>query len=257
MIKTKKRIQGIVIGCIMSTILTATVAYATVGKKTAEIFYNNIKIFVNGAEITTKDANGKVVEPFTMNGNVYLPIKAVGKAFDKDVAWDSKKAIVYLGKKDQNQPDNYLDRIQYSDYLPGSQENSIHNIKGTVTDYVGNDYHNGYLFTGRVFNIQTVEIPINMQYTTLKGKFSQIEKAEIIGKKGTVDNYGKRRLLAEIYTDEVLVYKTPLSSQSATFSFEVRIKNAAKLTIKIRPEEEGNVSGSDVWVALTDLALYK
>ena len=56
--------------------------------KTVEVVYNNIKLNIDGTEITPKDANGNVVEPFNFNGTVYLPVRAVGEALGKDVSWD-------------------------------------------------------------------------------------------------------------------------------------------------------------------------
>ena len=39
--------------------------------------YSGIHITVDGKQITPKDANGKVVEPFTVDNTTYLPVRAV------------------------------------------------------------------------------------------------------------------------------------------------------------------------------------
>lgn len=67
--------------------------------------YENIKILIDGEEYTPKDANGNVIEPFIYNGTTYLPVRGIANAFDVDVDWDGATASIYLGKKDQNQPD--------------------------------------------------------------------------------------------------------------------------------------------------------
>ncbi len=61
-----------------------------------------------------KDANGNVVEPFTMNGTTYLPVRAISNALEKDVEWDGEAFSVYIGKSDKLKSDNRLDKIQYS-----------------------------------------------------------------------------------------------------------------------------------------------
>ena len=59
--------------------------------------YDNIKLVIDGATITPKDANGSTVEPFIYNGTTYLPVRAVGNALGKQVSWDGKTKTVYLG----------------------------------------------------------------------------------------------------------------------------------------------------------------
>ena len=62
-----------------------------------EALYHNIKIFVDGAEIIPKDANGNTVEPFIVNGTTYLPVRAIATALGKEVYWDGPNYTVYLG----------------------------------------------------------------------------------------------------------------------------------------------------------------
>jgi|GEM_PF-108736 len=62
-----------------------------------ELAYRDIKIVVDGNEITPTDANGNYVEPFIMDGTTYLPVRAVANAFGKEVGWDDTNSTVYLG----------------------------------------------------------------------------------------------------------------------------------------------------------------
>lgn len=91
--KCKMKIIGIVM--VVTVILTTTV-FATVGSRTAELFYNNIKILLNGKEITPTDANGNAVEPFTIDGTTYLPVRAVATALGMNVGWDGATSTVTL-----------------------------------------------------------------------------------------------------------------------------------------------------------------
>ena len=76
--------------------LLTTTVFATVGKRTAELWYNNIKIVINGKEITPTDANGKVVEPFTIDGTTYLPVRGIASALGMNVGWDGATNTVTL-----------------------------------------------------------------------------------------------------------------------------------------------------------------
>ena len=95
--KTKLRLQGILIGAIITAIiLTGTALGATVVKN-LEVTYRDIKLVIDGNLVTPKDAVGNVVEPFIYNGTTYLPVRAVAEAVGKSVDWDGDTSTVYLG----------------------------------------------------------------------------------------------------------------------------------------------------------------
>ena len=58
-----------------------------------------INIFINGGKFIAKDANGNVVNPILKDGTTYLPVRAIGEAFDKEVAWDGATRTVTLTTK--------------------------------------------------------------------------------------------------------------------------------------------------------------
>lgn len=58
-----------------------------------------INIFINGGKFTARDANGNVVNPILKDGTTYLPVRAIGEAFDKEVAWDGATKTVTLTSK--------------------------------------------------------------------------------------------------------------------------------------------------------------
>lgn len=63
--------------------------------------YVGVKLVVDGVNITPKDANGNVVDPFIVDGTTYLPVRAVAEALGKDVNWDGDTKTVYIGTKPQ------------------------------------------------------------------------------------------------------------------------------------------------------------
>lgn len=254
-----KRFQGMVVGFLAAIIFTGTMAYAATGEQGAKIFYNNIKIFIDGAQYVAKDVNGKVIEPFTMNGTTYLPVRAIATAFGKDVIWDGKTASVFLGKKDQNQPDHYLDRIQYSYFASGYERNKFYKINGTITDYLKNDYTNGILlYDEYTYPVEedkdgahiVIDYPLNSEYQKLNGKIVLPKKVDIAGsKEDNIDNDKAVDVL--FYADDKLIHKAYNVTNTMPFTFSLDIKGVNKLTIKTT----GDTYYS--YIALTDLALYK
>lgn len=80
-------------------------AAATVGTKTAQLSYNNIKVTLDGTNVNLVDANGNPVEPFIIDGTTYLPIRAISNAFGLEVGWDGATQTVILTHPGAAQPE--------------------------------------------------------------------------------------------------------------------------------------------------------
>lgn len=80
--------------------------------RTIEVQYMDIKLVVDGVQVTPKDANGTVVEPFVYNGTTYLPVRAVGAALGKEVDWEGNTRTVYIGTIPGRAGENYLTPYQ-------------------------------------------------------------------------------------------------------------------------------------------------
>lgn len=91
---SKSFATGIVSG-LLAVSLIGTAA-ATVGSKTAQIDYSDIKITLDGQSVNPQDASGNYVEPFAMDGTTYLPIRAVANALGLEVSWDGATKTVSL-----------------------------------------------------------------------------------------------------------------------------------------------------------------
>ena len=263
----KKRLQGLIAGVLIGAMLTSGMVFAKQISETAELFYNNIKIYIDGREIVPKDVNGNIVEPFIMNGTTYLPVRAISNAFGEDVEWEGATQSVYIGKKDQTKPDNYLDRIQYNDYRKAAEVNGNNKfavINGTVTDYSGHIYTNGLLlyiggWSATVENDadrsdMIIGYPLNSQYKTLKGNIV-LPKSYKIATFRDADNCYSSPTDVLIYGDDKLIYKATAVTASMPFKFDIDIKGVNQLTIKVRASDA--YGDGAVPVALTDLALYK
>lgn len=71
-------------------------ASATIGDQTKKLAYRNISVTLNGAKLDLKDATGKAVEPFIIDGTTYLPARAIAEALGLNVEWDGAKHEVKL-----------------------------------------------------------------------------------------------------------------------------------------------------------------
>lgn len=97
----KERAKGFVAGLLVAVLALGLIgsAAATIGRRTVEVDYTDIKIELNGEKVTPVDANGNAVEPFAINGTTYLPVRAVSNALGLDVGWDGATSTVKLAGK--------------------------------------------------------------------------------------------------------------------------------------------------------------
>ena len=84
--------KAAVIGLVCAMALGTCTVSAANGTKNISATFRNIKIVVDGKEVSTS------AEPFIYNGTTYLPIRAVGEAVGKEVTWNAGTNTVYLGE---------------------------------------------------------------------------------------------------------------------------------------------------------------
>ncbi len=136
--KCKTKIIGLVLSI---TLLLGTTAFATVGSRTVQLMYNNIKIVLNGKEITPTDANGNAVEPFIIDGTTYLPVRGVASALGMNVGWDGTTKTVTL-----NNPGVFQGGVQvYDDKYVTIEFAGCREKK----DYLGSTYYADFNITNK------------------------------------------------------------------------------------------------------------
>ncbi len=153
----KKRIEHIIGSVIVTTlVLTTTLTVsAKVAKVEIPVFFNDIKIWVNGEELETEK------EPFIYEGTTYLPVRDVGEAVNKGVNWnnDIKSVLIY---------------DEYEEYIaPVITKKEV--VEGKVKLYDTGNYHeNDFYLAGETdriigttyFPADTIDIRVSNITTT-------------------------------------------------------------------------------------------
>lgn len=86
----KKQWKGFTLGVVLTLLIVSMVGSAFAAYQRQETLeYADIKIVIDGDQITPTDASGNIVEPFIIDGTTYLPIRAIANALGLDVAWDN------------------------------------------------------------------------------------------------------------------------------------------------------------------------
>lgn len=136
----KFQLRSFLSGVLFSALILSLfgTAAATIGQRTLTVDYTDIKIELDGTQITPTDANGNAVEPFAVNGTTYLPVRAVSNALGLNVNWNSSTNTVELTSPKSNLP--YEIHDCYEDFSVPAFENIIgYNALVDVYDLTSGD----------------------------------------------------------------------------------------------------------------------
>lgn len=217
--------------------------------------YNNIKLYVDGSLVPSKDSEGNVIEPFLYNGTAYVSAKAISEALGKGVTWDGKTQSIYIGKYDTESPTILLEDMDYINF----QDNTVD--KGSMTswtisdkDLTGEAYENGvkYCLDGDYIVADEwnmyAEYLLDMKYTTFKGRL--------------VRHYDTRTahhpVILKIYAERELIYESEeMSSGDLPIDFEIDVTGVVKLSIAFIDVHKGEYLHSDCILGIVDAGFYE
>jgi|GEM_PF-2446901 len=91
--KRKMVILGVIVAIL---IFCAQSIFAVKYEKKLTAVFNDIKVYINGYEAQLEDSNGKKIEPFTIDGTVYLPVRTISELLGVAVTWDKDTNSIYL-----------------------------------------------------------------------------------------------------------------------------------------------------------------
>lgn len=210
----KLNFKSMVLGCVIgAAVMGAIPAMGYDGTRTIQAVFKNIKICVDGVQMTPRDTAGKEVEPFIYNGTTYLPVRAVGEAVGKEVTYDGSTNTVYLGKSGQVK---YLGQ-QVKKYQGRAYEE-------TVT-MGGQKYTNGISFGyGR-----DAYYNLNGLYTSISGMYGMED--------GTSDNY---EAIINFYGDGRLLDSITVRGGQLPKNFAVNVSGVAQLKIE-QSDDSGEI----------------
>ena len=160
-------------------------AFAAAYQRQATLNYQGIKITLDGEEITPKDGAGNVVEPFTIDGTTYLPVRAISNALGLGVDWDGETNTVILTSSE-----NLANGDEWAEY----EKTDVHDCYAdfsvpSINNVVGH---------GALVDIYELSTGDGILYTYDKAKFGQDVKSSFQEKYGELlEYYGFELCLVE------------------------------------------------------------
>ncbi len=100
----RKQWKGFILGVLVTTMVFTLAMPVAAAVRNLKADFLGIKITLDGRTLTPKDANGKVVEPFAVEGTTYLPLRAVAEALGLEVGWHGPTKTVQLNTNGGTQP---------------------------------------------------------------------------------------------------------------------------------------------------------
>jgi hypothetical protein len=204
-------VAGVVIG---SAITSSVNVFAYDGTQDIQATFKNIKVYIDGAELTPKDASGNTLEPFIYNGSTYLPIRAVAEAVGKEVSYDANTNSVYLGD---------------SNTVTKSQANGAY-----LEPYAGDEYRFEDENMGGVkySNVLHLDSKYGKAYYNLSGKYTTFS-----GVYGGADdsNMGSDVASVKFFGDGILLGEYTINPGDLPKNFTFNVTGVTQLLVEAEP----------------------
>jgi len=211
----RKRIVTLIMALAVSIGLCISVLAAPIWTN-VRIAHNNIRINIDGEQITPRDAAGNTVEPFIMDGTTYLPVRAIADALGMEVRWDGDTNTVFL-------------TTPTSTHRSPLEAFETRGTSGTSIVYEENVSFRmlGYDYTGFTFGNSAGHRTISSLYN-LGGRYTTVR-----GTVGRIDDTGTRGGTFSIYLDDVLFTGLELSPTMATQEIVIDVRGVRVMRIEV------------------------
>ena len=218
--ETKGKIKGAIAGFLAAVTLVGGGVFAAQRSEMIEVFYDDIEIYVDGQKVDPKDANGQSVQPFIYNGTTYLPVRAVGNAIGKEVAWDGVEKVVYLGAK-PGEDTLWLEQCPPYQTRSWTKYTLAENKYFTMS---GKKYSNGYISelngtSQALFN--------------LNGKYNSFEFTV-----GHIDGAPEQNATLNVFIDGTIAYTTTLKYDELARRITIPLNGALQMKIEITDTDD-------------------
>jgi hypothetical protein len=235
---------GIIIG--MFGVTTATSVVAAVNSIQATVTYRDIKVNIDGKPTVLTDLDGQPIEPVILFDRVYVPLSGIGRAFNRNVTWDSATSTVHIRRKDDTSTVG-LKPVKLTNLTYTKQGGHEFVYSEGMLDNTNNYVEDCWLLSSNYTHDRTSRnYDINREYARIEGTmFIPLDRQNM-----------NTTYKLEIYCDDKLAYESPyLSSGGNPIKFDVGIDNVKDLRVqfvKVNGESHGSYN-----VAISNVTLYK
>ena len=262
----------------ISAVLALTFAFGTVtvhaqATRQIEVVVGNFRTFQAGQEFIARNAQGVLVEPFTFDGSVYIPLETLMQAMGNAVRLDLDAGILHFSDVASNAATNYtwLDQMGHTNYRSSGPDNSFTPWASGKLSTAGDAFDRGLIFSlgnwdgglGAARDADTIgaisraenapwvsfiamDYPLNGQYSTFAGSIVATE-----GSDRQTDNVNGAQI--KIFGDGNLIWTSPpIAEGTREVNFSANVAGIQNLQIEVillgftpRTSSESYASGAD------------
>lgn len=214
-----------ILGFILGSLCFGGLAIQAHEGKWIQISYNIKDIKINNVSQMPKEN-----PPFLYNDTTYVPLRYLTTALNIPISWDPNSNTININTK-YNENTFLIGRdIFYSNYEEGNSGNSINqwNKTDALRDLLGATYETGLAFYlsskfGETRGWSIAEYEINEGFNEFHATLGFTSESKET----------KEKVNVVIYKDNQEVYKKEIQRTSVPSKFNIDIKNAKKLKIKV------------------------
>ena len=212
----KQRLKDLVMGALVTVMVFGTVTAFAATPQTIEVVFGNVRTTLFGHEFIVRNEQGVIIEPFTYNGMVYVPVDVISHAIGANVQWDESSRTLNFGAVNQPPVVRYRvplqtaapffdsgrtgfhDNRDYGDVQTPNNRESIQ-IGGTphyntiVYRSSRRRARNSTIYDNGVFTLHN----LNGQYNRFSGYIGRVDGSSMYD--ATVEIRGDGRLLQTLY----------------------------------------------------------
>ena len=209
-----KRLQGLIAGVLIGSVIAGGAVYAITGTKTIEVLYNNVKVYKDNVLCELKDANGTVIEPFIYNGTTYMPVRGTAYIAGMEVTWDGRTQSVYLWDE-ISADDTYLMDV-CPPYETGYDYEDYSGQSGKSFMMSGKKFSNGF----------SLDYTGDFALSNLDSKYSNINLTI-----GHIDGGGMIDRTVNFYVDGKLIKEIEIEAESLPKNISIPVNYGLQLKI--------------------------
>lgn len=225
----KSNIKSFVLGALVTSLFTGSVAYAAGGNQ-IEVYFKNLKYMIDGVEKKPTEGQGFIYE-----GTTYVPLRFIGESLGKEINWDGATETIWVGKRDDSV--KYLADLEYA-RTDGVAKNSLFfnewkNPAGLKFTIAGKQYYHGMgIVLSDYSNKGSIDYNLNGEYTKLTGLLGIDDYTKNSDNSGILIIKGDGK---EIYR------KSDLKGGDLPINFDVNIKGILKLQVAFECKNGGQI----------------
>lgn len=197
----KQCLKGILIGFVMTVLLLGSVTVFAATTRIIEVNFDNYKTTLFGQEFIVRNDQNEILQPFSYNGSVFVPIEVILHAMDTHVSWDADTRTLNFGLESEASAG-----VSFASAVPPydvshrfTLDQGFRNWDVRVRNQVtmgGNFYDNAITFTTRGISDGVHSLHnLRGQYTMLSGYIGRLDGTT--QSDGVFRFYGDGRLMKE------------------------------------------------------------